>query len=75
MVAEAEAVMHPGPLFAGRLPARSSLTPISLSSSLCPAAKAVVVSSTSGYQEPTAENIGTWLENPENIKAWERSLA
>ena len=29
---------------------------------------------TSGYQQPTAENIGQWLENPANITAWEKSL-
>ena len=33
------------------------------------------VASASGYQEPTAENIGQWLENPANIAAWEKSLA
>jgi len=36
---------------------------------------AAVSTSASGYQEPTAENIGQWLENPANIAAWEKSLA
>ena len=38
-------------------------------------AQAPVAASKSGYQEPTAENIGQWLENPANIAAWEKSLA
>lgn len=40
----------------------------------CSVVKVEVAPVTSGYQAPTAENIGTWLENPANISAWEKSL-
>lgn len=30
--------------------------------------------SASGYQAPTADNIGKWLDNPDNMKQWEKSL-
>lgn len=30
--------------------------------------------SASGYQAPTADNIGKWLDNADNMKQWEKSL-